>query len=426
MSKKNTTETFDPFIFKGEKIESPVPKHPAINYIWYWDAEKKMYVDPPSGVKRYRAFRRRLMGGKVIRETKCFDRLEEARKWKSYQDCDEVTLNPIDPVAKPSQPTGGPKFEEVMELRRAMKWRTYAESTKIAYEKLLRYLVFFNGMDIRAITPSVIDEWLKEMTASKVLKNQHSTRENYHHELATLSGVLRYYAEYHDDSEFVFPVKKRHWESAIVKRVRNKRKEPLTPIQFEEWVKHLKAQKEGLLKETLVRTQRSGALRISEAAAIHWDDINWEKRFITIKRAVIWPRRKGEPVFIQDGFKNGDQKEVPLTPDAFHALKELRRQHLCPLVFHRAGKPLEYRAIQSAYDRAFKAANLPFRGTHVMRRTGTSWVLDQSGGDVGLAKQILGNSDWATVSLYGKRSHLALKEFNDKLWKEHEEAELTH
>ena len=45
--------------------------------------------------------------------------------------------------------------------------------------------------------------------------------------------------------------------------------------------------------------------------------------------------------------------------------------------------------------------------------------MDASNGDVGLAKQIL-NSDWATVSLYAKRQLNALKEFNDKLWEEHE------
>ena len=90
------------------------------------------------------------------------------------------------------------------------------------------------------------------------------------------------------------------------------------------------------------------------------------------------------------------------------------------LVFHKDGKPLDYRYIQFAYDKAFKKAALPFSATHVMRRTGTSWVLDSSGGDVGLAKQILGNSDWATVALYAKRQSNALREFNDKLWDEHE------
>ena len=192
----------------------------------------------------------------------------------------------------------------------------------------------------------------------------------------------------------------------------------MTPKEFEKWVSCLRAQSDGLLKEALARMQRSGALRISEATAIHWSDINWDRHFVTVQRSVVWPRIKGQAPFIQDGFKNGDQKEVPITPDAFPCLKELSLQKTSPLVFHKEGLPLDYRYVQYAYNRAFKLAGLPFSATHIMRRTGSSWILDASGGDVGLAKQILGNADWGTVDLYAKRQSLALKEFNDKLWAE--------
>jgi integrase len=335
-----------------------------------------------------------------------------------------VTLEPVAPETEAPN-VGGPRFEEVVEMWQAARWKIFAESTRRLYVKLLRYLEYFRGMYARSITPAVIDEWLRHMTSEKVVSKQHSTRENYRHELEVLSGILRYYSEYHDDPSFVFPIKRRHHEAAIVRKVRNKRKDPMTPEQFEAWASSLRGQEEGLLKEALARTQRSGALRISEAAAIHWDDINWEKRFVTIRRAVIWGRGKEVEPFIQNGFKNGDKKEVPLTPDAYRALKGLSLTRTSELVFHQDGKLLEYRFIQYAYNRGFKLASLPFRGTHVMRRTGTSWVLDNSGGDVGLAKQILGNADWGTVDLYAKRQALALKEFNDKLWKEEEMGELT-
>jgi len=427
MSKKTKYGDFDHFTFRGEKIESPVPKNPGIYYIWYWDTEKEMYVSPPAPIKPYRAIRRQLVGSKSKKENRCFLRLEEARDWRFFKDCDEITF---EPQRTSSDTSGGPKFEAVIEMWKRAKWRVFAESTRLQYEKLINYLEFFKGMDVRSITPVVIDQWLAELTSEKVLKDQHSTRESYHHELTCLSGILRYYSEYHDDPAFAFPIKRRHWASAIVRRVRNKKKEPMTPTQFEEWVAQLRTQQNGLMKETLARTQRSGALRISEATGIHWTDIDWEKRFVTIQRSVVWPRRKAELTFIQSGFKNGDRKEVPLTPDAYRLLLELKLQRRGPLVFHGEGKPLEYRYIQYAYNRAFKQAGLPFSATHVMRRTGTSWVLDNSGGDVGLAKQILGNSDWATVSLYAKRQANALKEFNDKLWKDEEtegkKAHLSH
>lgn len=423
MSKKPKFITFDHFTYRGDRIESPLPKNPGVNCFWYWDGEKQMYVAPENGIKRYRVVRRRLIGGKVIREQKCFVRLDDARPWRAFQDCDEVTFEPS--VQLGATIGGGPKFETVIDMWKRAKWKVFAKSTRLQYEKLINYLEFFKGMDVRSITPIVVDQWLDQLTSEKVLKEQHSTRESFHHELTCLSGILRYYSEYHDDPVFVFPIKRRHWEAAIVRRVRNKKKNPMTPIQFEEWVARLRTQKNGLMKEALARTQRSGALRISEATGIHWTDIDWEKHFVTIQRSVVWPRRKAELTFIQPGFKNGDRKEVPLTPDAFRLLRELSHRNSHSLVFHYDGKPLEYRYIQYAYNRAFKQSGLPFSATHVMRRTGTSWVLDNSGGDVGLAKQILGNADWGTVDLYAKRQSLALREFNDKLWKEEAKGELT-
>ena len=423
--KKTKYGNFDPFTFRGEKIASPVPKNPGVYYFWYWDAEKEMYSTPPAGIKQYRAFRRRFAGGRMNRETKCFERLDDARRWRAFQDCDKTTLEPANDVRPAIK--GGPKFEQVVELWKAAKWKAFAESTRLEYEKLLRYLEFFEGRDVRAITSPLIDEWLRQMTSKEVLARQHSTRQSYHHELTCLSGVLRYYSEYHDDPVFVFPIKRRHWEAAVVKKVRNRKREPMTPEQFEVWVSHLRVQKNGLMIEALARTQRSGALRISEAAGIQWGDIDWNRRFVTIRRSVVWPRKKELTTFIQPGFKNGDTKEVPLTPDAHRLLRERSLTRSCDLVFHRDKKPLEYRYVQYAYNRCFKEASLPFSATHVMRRTGTSWVLDKSGGDVGLAKQILGNADWGTVDLYAKRQANALREFNDKIWeKAEQDGELAH
>lgn len=419
--KKSKHGNFDHFTFRGEKVESPIPNNPGINYIWYWDAEKRLYTPPVPPIKPYRAIRRKLSTGKKLKEHKCFHRLEDARAWRAFQDCDEVTFEPTVKESYPAQnpnQIGGPKFEEVVEMWKAAKWKLFAPSTRLQYEKLLKYLDFFGGREVRTVTPSLIDQWLCHMTSSEVVKKQHSTRESYHHELTTLSGVLRYYAEYHDDTAFQFPIKRRHWDAAVVKRVRNKKKEPMTPTQFESWVAELRKQPDGLQKEALARMQRSGALRISEAAALHWSDIHWEKHFATVQRSVVWPRRKGHQSYIQDGFKNGDQKEVPITPDAHRCLSELKCKTTSQLVFHQEGKPLDYRFIQYAYNRGFKKAKLPFSATHIMRRTGSSWILDSSGGDVGLAKQILGNADWGTVDLYAKRQSLALREFNDKLWAE--------
>jgi integrase len=281
----------------------------------------------------------------------------------------------------------GPKFEVVVQMWKEAKWKTFEESTQLVYERTLNYLEFFEGMKVRAITAQVVDQWLKKMTDPKVVKEQNKSRQTYLHELELLSGIFRYYNEYRDDSQFVFPIKRRHREAAIVRIVRGKKKKPMTPEQFELWTEALRAQGNGLMKETIARTQRSGALRISEVAAIHWEDIDWDNRTINVHGSVMWPRCDGRGPEIKEGFKNGDEKIIPISPDAYRLLRALFDQRTGILVFNENERPLEYRYIQHAYDCASRKAKIDFSGTHVMRRTGASWILNQTG-DIDLAKEL--------------------------------------
>lgn len=410
--------SFNPRFFKGLKTRSPVPKNQGIYYVWYWNNETKTYDVPPKEALRYRANRRIRVGGKSVRECCYFDSVEEARIWRANLDASSLAnISQVETVNK-----GGPKFEEVVIWWKEAKWKFFEPSTQLVYQRTLRYLDFFIGMEVRAISAETVDLWLKGLTAPESLKEQQSTRQTFLHELELLSGVFKYYREYKDDPLFVYPMRKRHREAAVVKVIRAKKKKPMNPEQFELWTKALRNQRHGLMKEALARTQRSGALRVSEVAAIYWDDIDWKNHSVTIHRSVEWPRTRGIKASIKEGFKNGEEKIIPLSPDAQKVLEELKAVKNCKTVFNLNGELLEYRFIIHAYDSAAKALNLDFSGTHVMRRTGASWILNQTG-DIDLAKQLLGNSTWSSVTPYAQRESKAIKDFNNKLWNESENPE---
>jgi integrase len=223
------------------------------------------------------------------------------------------------------------------------------------------------GLEVRSISAEVFDHWLAKKIKIESAK-QSSIRETFLHEL-------------------------------------------------ELWTKTLRKQKHGELKEALARVQRSGALRISEAAAIHWEDVNWKERSITIRRSVDWPRKNDEPPEIKEGFKNGDEKVIPIGPDPYGLLEVLAVNRSGKLVFHLNGAILQYRFIQHAYDAAAEVAGVDFTGTHAMRRTGASWILNQTG-DIDLAKELLGNTTWSSVKPYAQRESKALTDYNNRLWKE--------
>ena len=85
------------------------------------------------------------------------------------------------------------------------------------------------------------------------------------------------------------------------------------------------------------------------------------------------------------------------------------------LIFHINGRLLEYREIQSAYERTVKARGLLYRGTHVMRHGGCRRVYNQ-GGDLAVAQQLLGNSDLKSTLVYAKRNANALTEVAQQYW----------
>lgn len=179
----------------------------------------------------------------------------------------------------------------------------------------------------------------------------------------------------------------------------------------------------------LATVQFYQALRISEAAGIHVEDLReFNTRLnarLRISKSVRYlPNKKG---VIQDSFKNAlsnnGAKESPLFPQSYLALKEIleaTKIETGPIFLQANGELLTYRQIQFAYNQAFKKAGLSYSGTHIMRHGGARNVFNNSNGDFGVAQQILGNSDSKTVEVYAKRSTTALNKFVELAWKKHD------
>ena len=242
--------------------------------------------------------------------------------------------------------------------------------------------------------------------------------------------MFRYYQEYYDDSKFIFPVKQRHRDGIVLKKTSSvvDRKD-LSEEEFRIFRDCLANHKDGEVLVALATVQYYQALRISEAAALFWEDVqlNWanpEKSRVRIVRSLCFVRSKAIDSFIRAGFKNstanGGVKEQPMFPETFQALKSLYQGGAKGLVFQVYGKHFEYRSLQSHYDRAFREAGLPYTGTHVMRHGGCRRVYNQVP-DTAVAQQLLGNSDLKTTLVYAKRHASALTEVAKKFWEKERE-----
>jgi integrase len=169
------------------------------------------------------------------------------------------------------------------------------------------------------------------------------------------------------------------------------------------------------------------ALRISEAAALHWEDVHLNfqdpsKSIVTVCRHIEWSKTRGVDSRVAPGYKNsastGGKKVLPLFSESFEALSRLHFDGAKGLVFKdKRSQFLEYRQIQWRYGNAFAKAGVEYRGTHALRHGGCREVNNQTG-DLAVAELLLGNQDSDTVKVYARRDSSALLKVAESAWQE--------
>ena len=434
--------------FLGKKrIYRPVSGATLISRVLVWDDDKSEYREPPRGTK-YLARRAEVLEGQRKLVAQSFDTLEAAKNWQlrivvppeggansvsqSRQILSQDRTHLVN--GKPALGVGGPLFCEVVDEWKSRTFSRLSKGTQINYEKYLR--LHFTGVmkrPIESISPAFVDQWIDERKRLIDRFGRAWQRKSFEHELTLLSAILRYYIEYNDDTSYVHPVKRRHREAVKVAReVNNRSAQDITLLEFEKFRKSLKKYRFGEVLSALATVQFYQALRISEVAALRWEDVVFEwnspqKSRLTVRQHVVYLRRKGVADFIEKGFKNASAdepvKEQPLFPDSFEALRNLFVDGGQGLIFRNAGGSFfTYRQIQAAYDRAFAEAKLPYRGTHVLRHGGTRHVYNETG-DLAIAQQILGNSDFETTLVYARRHKGALTKLAESHWSRRSESE---
>ncbi len=286
--------------------------------------------------------------------------------------------------------------------------------TQFNYNRYVtRYFDTIMDMKINEITPSFVDTLLERWRASVGVTQQSRVRVSFDHELSVLRTVLKYYLEYYDDPNFRYPIKNRHAKDAILKKSPPRHKD-LTEDEFLRFREELRKRNLGKLLADLATVQYYEALRISEVAALCFEDLrldltNPRNSTIMVCRHVVYPRTSEQQAVIAEGFKNASGgeysiKELPLWPEAFEVLKAALHVGARGLIFGRTSKiPLSYSTIQSNYNAAFKKVGLPYRSTHVMRHGGCRRVYNATNGDLAIAQQLLGNTDMESTLVYAKR-----------------------
>ncbi len=420
------TDKFNPKQYRGKnKIFVAVPFAPRVTRIWVWSETYKEYR-PAEVQKQYVGRRWELRNGERIRAYQCFESLETVRAWQDETEL-SLTSNEVQSLDRAIQKDKGRLFSDVIEEWKRRRFSAMEPSTQIRYQNIIDlYFGSLLGLGINELTPQRIDLWIDELKDPEAWTMKSKKRKMFDHELSLLSTILKYYIDYHDEPNFQFPIKKRHKEAVWLKRNSNVGDKQLPEDQFLRFRVEMVKLPQGDVLSLMATVQYYQALRISEVAALYWEDISfdWTEPHLSrlkVRRKIYWPRKKGIASEIKDGFKNADSsdnqgvKEQPLFPESCDALLKLYKSGAKGLIFRTDESHFAYRILQKRYDRAFERADLHHRGTHIMRHGGCSRLFDERG-DLGVAKQILGNSSLRSVEVYARRSKRALSDVAQKHW----------
>lgn len=139
----------------------------------------------------------------------------------------------------------------------------------------------------------------------------------------------------------------------------------------------------------MIRMATRAGLRYSELRALHWEDVDFERQQITVRRAFVL--REFGPT------KNYRVRHIPMTPDLVLELRGLRRPS--GLVFIvRASNWRQLERLKRACDEA----GVPVVGWHSLRHTFASHMM-AAGAPVHAVQELLGHS---SVEMTLRYTHL--------------------
>lgn len=150
-------------------------------------------------------------------------------------------------------------------------------------------------------------------------------------------------------------------------------------------------------------------LRAGEVAALQWDCVHFDRKsgdhvgFIEVKRTCAQKTR-----VISETTKNGDRRLVPIFPQIFDMLKELKENSNGPFVFG-GHEPRETSHFNRLLQQDLKSFSTPIKriNFHGLRHTFCSYI-DSTGMNRRIVSEIMGHRDLATTNRYSHVSNQTL------------------
>lgn len=286
-------------------------------------------------------------------------------------------------------------------------WLLYKRNHLSTISESSSTLVVFRGskffpplfeLPICAFTPQIVTEYIR-FNKNFYIQKRKSKRFNFSKELKDLKAIFNWYK---DTIDFTYsnPLRPQHFKQGVIKEIPYKKKE----ISFDELKKFLNHLSQ-YYRDIAIIQFFCGA-RIGEILGLHWKNINFESRILTIQEVAVWikgkPRIKSKP-------KNGQPRIVFINNMMLEIFK--RHSEAClkkDIVFHRNGEIFKYITIHKQFNKAWKKSGLnQFSGTHQMRYAAAQ-ISRKILGSIDAAKSITGHKSTQLAEKYSQFSNIDL------------------
>jgi len=380
----------------SEKLER-IARHPGIYRVLILDKETGKYNEPRRGAKFVASLDLGTVNGKRQRTKRYFDSFAEAKTFRQSSAVKDAVKEALKPKSKML-------FKELAERWLADMLPHLETTTQDRYRSYLKHFRPLDSVEVENIDPSTIDAWIRWVKRPEYLETLNANRLGFDHEFTVLRGILNYYTS-RFNRNYRPPFLRDHNKMLRVREGETIRKD-LTVEEFKKFIAAFwevvgNTKWEVVYYIALMQYAIYG--RIQDAAALHYEDFDFDRGKILVRRKVQWARVKGRETKIVNGSKANRGKEIPINDFVARVFREwvMRSGVRSGLLFHDNGEIVTYRQIAHRYDQALAKAGLPFRGTHLIRHASLSEHYDTCKDILATAK-VAGHSDLRATERYAK------------------------
>lgn len=159
------------------------------------------------------------------------------------------------------------------------------------------------------------------------------------------------------------------------------------------------------MSASLVEFLLETGLRVGEAQALCWNDVDWKKETIQINKTILNSRPNHKSIVQSSPKTPSSLRTIPLSKRAKEILQSLLPMRNGDYVFHHNGRIVGYSGLIKWFKKACIASNIDPCGLHVLRHTFATNCY-YKGCNVKILSKLLGHSSTAItynayIDLYG-------------------------